>query len=75
MRKLELVLPADWACYLFYGDSSGLLDGEADKIDQFLERHRVGCVLTTKEQTPFATSRNDYDSLYTDCHTYIFPRR
>lgn len=30
-----LTLPAHWACYLFYGDASGLDDKEVSIIDAF----------------------------------------
>lgn len=71
---LELTLPVYWACYLFYGDSSGLEDGEQEKIDAFFEQYNDYYCVNVSDNHWFA-HRNDCDNIGGDVATYTFYKR
>ena len=54
---VELELPVHWATYLFYGDESGLEEGEKEMIAAHLDKEEVGadweCADWKPEETYF----------------------
>jgi hypothetical protein len=71
---IELELPVHWACYLMYGDASGLDEGEAKRIDRFLARREAGHCLDVGEPE-FKPHGGDYPGgLGGDYAVYTFNR-
>lgn len=40
IKTVEYDLPIYWNTYIYYGDESGLEDGEKETIDEILEQFR-----------------------------------
>ena len=53
-KTVEYDLPIYWNCYIYYGDESGLEDGEKETIDEILEQLEVTNCLDIKDNTYFS---------------------
>ncbi len=72
MKKTETyTLPKYYACYLMYGDFSGLTEDEIKQIDRFVEREKLGWLVNISEESYFKHF-NDLDNLGNDVCEYTF---
>jgi hypothetical protein len=69
---VELTLPMYWACYLMYGDASGLQDGEAEAIDAYLQEYEVGACINIEDDAYFSWTNDANTGLGGDVCTYTF---
>jgi len=53
-KTVEYDLPIYWNTYIYYGDESGLEDGEKEIIDEILEQLEVTNCLDIKDNTYFS---------------------
>lgn len=67
----QYTLPDYWACYLFYGDFSGLNDSEIKEIDAFVESLEGAYVVDKRDDKWFA-HRNDANNIGTNVSLYTF---
>jgi len=79
-KTVEYDLPIYWNCYIYYGDESGLEDGEKETIDEILEQLEVTNCLDIKDNTYFSWGSwfmpsgmgGDYCTyVFEDPHTHI----
>ncbi len=53
-KTVEYDLPIYWNTYIYYGDESGLEEGEKETIDEILEQLEVTNCLDIKDNTHFS---------------------
>jgi len=53
-KTVEYDLPIYWNCYIYYGDESGLEEGEKEIIDEILKQLEVTNCLDIKDNTHFS---------------------
>lgn len=71
-EMIELTLPTYWACYLMYGDDSGLQDGEALAIDSYLQEYEVGACINIENDDYISRFNDANTGLLGDVCTYTF---
>ena len=54
IKTVEYDLPIYWNTYIYYGDESGLEEGEKETIDEILEQLEVSNCLDIKDNTYFS---------------------
>ena len=55
IKTVEYDLPIYWTTYIYYGDQSGLEEGEKETIDEILEQLEVNNCLDIKDNTYFSS--------------------
>ncbi len=75
MNKITLTLPEHWACYLYYGETEGLDEGEDEMIDRLLADNKAGDALSSTAYGEFCHTHDAtaYGVLPCTCLTYDFP--
>ena len=64
------MLPGYWACYLMYGDATGLTELELEEVDAWLDNHpEYGCCLTVEGEPGLQR----FNGLLTEVMEYHFP--
>lgn len=67
------ILPDSWACYLMYGDSTGLTDEEIRAANIFVESLDGAYMVSKAEDSYFARS-NDANNISGNVSEYQFHR-
>ena len=69
-QPISYKLPTYWACFLFYGDATGMTDDEIAEADKFMKdnalSHACDCI-----DEGFC-HRNDANNVGSDCSTFTF---
>jgi len=72
MEFIQLTAPSAWASYLFYGDKSGLCEGEEHSIDAWAVLEGIGWAVDT-EDAGFMKYHDAHNyALAADCQLYTF---
>lgn len=72
MDTIELTAPSHWACYLFYGDASGLEDADIEACDSWLKAEGVSRAIDCKDAGFMRWHDAAHYALAADCQTYTF---
>lgn len=71
LKITKYTLPAYWASYLINNDDSGMINGDKERADKFLNDNNLPFPSSCSDESFFA-GHNDAGTLAGDCLEYVF---
>jgi len=71
IKLTKYILPSYWASYLINGDESGMVNGDKERADKFLNDNNLPSPVDCSEES-FFCGHNDAGTLAGDCLEYSF---